>query len=118
MSLPILATLAVGAGVVVAGAGVVALPVYGSYKLHKYLQRKKALKGKRDRRREVWRAREVDDVADFMNGLINAGTASTGSTDTYSMFNKLSLHAPMVSAPEVTPDDLHLYMYVCCSNNP
>ena len=59
MSLPILATLAVGAGAVVAGAGVVALPVYGSYRLHKHLKRKRALKQKRERRREEWMGEPV-----------------------------------------------------------
>ena len=79
MSLPILATLTVGAGVVVAGAGrggagrggagrggagrggagrggVVVLLVYGSYKLHKLLQRKR-----------LWNRRET---ASMKHGLI------------------------------------------------
>ena len=58
LSLPVVATLAVGAGAVVAGAGVVALPVYGSYRLHKHIQRNKALRRQQRRRLETRRLKQ------------------------------------------------------------
>ena len=41
---PIIAGLAIGAGVVVLGIGVIALPFYGSYKLHQHMKQRKNAK--------------------------------------------------------------------------
>lgn len=44
MAAPILGGLALGAGAVVAGIGLVVLPFYGGYKLHKKLQHTRQMK--------------------------------------------------------------------------
>lgn len=44
LAAPLLGGLAIGAGAVVAGLGLVALPFYGGYRLHKKLRRRKNMK--------------------------------------------------------------------------
>ncbi|XP_077990328.1 E3 ubiquitin-protein ligase RNF217-like [Glandiceps talaboti] len=56
LAAPVLATLAVGAGGLLIAVGTVALPVYGSYKLHKKIQRHK-----KEKKVRKWRKKLVLD---------------------------------------------------------
>ena len=58
LAVPALGALALGAGALVAGVGLLVLPFYGSYKLHQKLQRRKRAARQRRARQDTWRKLE------------------------------------------------------------
>ena len=55
LAAPVLGGLALGAGACILGVGLLVLPFYGSYRLHRKIQRQKRMKRQRKLREEMWK---------------------------------------------------------------